>query len=146
MSSRQSLTNEFDLSLLNDFDFSVWNTHNNSAESCAQKDSQEFNEVPYGEDKNYCMEANENIMSTYGVKKIGLYDAIVPLNSTKELSEEEINSIRPYIGKEFESQDESYDFYNRYAGNTGFSIRRHTTNKSRVEPFEVIQRIFCCNR
>ncbi|XP_026449205.1 uncharacterized protein LOC113349447 [Papaver somniferum] len=115
MSSRRSLANEFDLCLLNDPDFSVWNGHNNLAESCAQKDSQEFNEVPYeeeevdmyDEDKNYWMESYENIMSTDGVKNVGLDDAIVPLNSTKELSEEEINSIRPYIGKEFESQDEA---------------------------------------
>ncbi|XP_026379876.1 protein FAR1-RELATED SEQUENCE 5-like isoform X2 [Papaver somniferum] len=154
MGSRRSLTNEFDLSLLNDFDFSVWNARNNLAESCAKKDSQEFNEVPYeeeevdmyDEDKNYCMETNENIMPAYGVKNVALDDAIVPLNSTQELFEEEINYIRPYMGKEFESQDEAYDFYNRYAGNTGFSIHRHTTNKYRVEPFEVIQRTFCCNR
>ncbi|RZC54487.1 hypothetical protein C5167_013341 [Papaver somniferum] len=89
---------------------------------------------------------NENIIPVNGEKNDELDDEIVPPNNTKELSEEEINSIRPFIGKEFESQDEAYDFYNCYAGNIGFSIRRQTTNKSRVEPFEVIRRIFCCSR
>ncbi|RZC81913.1 hypothetical protein C5167_044487 [Papaver somniferum] len=51
-----------------------------------------------------------------------LDDEIVPPNNTKELSEEEINNIRPFIGKEFESQDEAYDFYNRYAVTKGYGI------------------------
>ncbi|XP_026399263.1 protein FAR1-RELATED SEQUENCE 5-like [Papaver somniferum] len=35
---------------------------------------------------------------------------------------------------------------NGFQGKTGFSIRWHSTNKSRVEPFEVIVRTFCCSR
>ncbi|XP_026428671.1 protein FAR1-RELATED SEQUENCE 5-like [Papaver somniferum] len=73
-------------------------------------------------------------------------DEVIAANDVKQLTEEELNHIRPYVGKEFDSQEDVYDFYNRFAGNIGFSIRSHSTNKSRVEPFEVIGRTFCCSR
>ncbi|XP_026398280.1 protein FAR1-RELATED SEQUENCE 5-like [Papaver somniferum] len=84
----------------------------------------------------------ENINSLDGEELNG---EVIAANSAKEPSEEELNAVRPYVGKKFESQDEAYDFYNRFAGKAGFSIRWHSTNKSRVDPFEVIGRTFCCS-
>ncbi|KAI3919307.1 hypothetical protein MKW98_030443, partial [Papaver atlanticum] len=59
------------------------------------------------------MENNEDVSSADGEQKNVIDDEVIPPSTAKELSEEEINSIRLYIGKEFESQEEVYNFYNR---------------------------------
>lgn len=50
----------------------------------------------------------------------------------------------PKLGMIFQSDDEAYDFYNRYARSVGFSIRKssstHRSDKT------VSRRIFCCSK
>ncbi|KAF3340994.1 Protein FAR1-RELATED SEQUENCE 12 [Carex littledalei] len=41
------------------------------------------------------------------------------------------DTVQPYVGREFMSADEAYNFYNAYAGHVGFSIRKNTRTKSR---------------
>jgi len=42
--------------------------------------------------------------------------------------------------------DEAYNFYNSYARNRGFGVRRKGIDKSRRPPHEIICRKFCCNK
>ncbi|XP_026458960.1 protein FAR1-RELATED SEQUENCE 5-like [Papaver somniferum] len=116
LNPEQNLTNEFDLSLLNGFDFSEWHAHNSLEESRAHKDFQMTNEIVYEEeediykeDTNKCTGNNEDIMSVDRENNDGIFDEIAAPKNTKQLPEEELNSIHPFIGKEFESQDEAYD-------------------------------------
>ncbi|XP_026400287.1 protein FAR1-RELATED SEQUENCE 6-like [Papaver somniferum] len=95
-------------------------------------------------DEETYIEDNGNINLLDRENDDELHDKEIAANNVKELTEKEINLIS--VGQEFESLDDAYDFYNRFAGKTGFSIRWHSTNKSRVEPFEVIGRSFCCSR
>ncbi|KAL5712141.1 hypothetical protein ACHQM5_014340 [Ranunculus cassubicifolius] len=72
---------------------------------------------------------------------------IVEINSNKiplDFIEEEINEPCPYIGLEFETQEESYNYYNRYAGRMGFSVRKYSLCKSHLTG-DAIGRIFCCS-
>ncbi|KAI3945056.1 hypothetical protein MKW98_009860, partial [Papaver atlanticum] len=55
-----------------------------------------------------------------------------------------MNEFRPYVGMEFESQDNAYAFYNRYAAKLGFSVRKHSTSLSRKDK-TVIGRTYCCS-
>ncbi|KAF3339869.1 protein FAR1-RELATED SEQUENCE 7-like protein [Carex littledalei] len=41
------------------------------------------------------------------------------------------DTVQPYVGREFMSADEAYNFYHAYAGHVGFSIRKNTRTKSR---------------
>jgi zinc finger SWIM domain-containing protein 3 len=38
---------------------------------------------------------------------------------------------KPYVGLEFRTPDEAYDFYNNYAGRVGFSVRKASRASSR---------------
>ncbi|XP_026443709.1 protein FAR1-RELATED SEQUENCE 5-like isoform X2 [Papaver somniferum] len=124
--------------LLSEFDCSEDVTDNNRDLSPGKND-----EIQISSEETFTdMKDIENINSLDGEELNG---EVIAANGAKEPSEEELKVVRPYVGKEFESQDEAYDFYNRFAGKTGFSIRWHSTNKSRVDPFEVIGRTFCCS-
>lgn len=50
----------------------------------------------------------------------------------------------PCVGIEFNSHEEAYDYYNRYAFDVGFSVRKNTTNKSRITG-KLIGQTFCCS-
>ena len=50
------------------------------------------------------------------------------------------------LGQQFSTDDETYNFYNAYARNRGFGVRRKGIDKSRRPPREVICRKFYCNR
>ncbi|KAL0922288.1 hypothetical protein M5K25_006261 [Dendrobium thyrsiflorum] len=51
----------------------------------------------------------------------------------------------PKVDMEFETEQEAYDFYNRYAFEMGFSIRRSSRHLLR-KGGEVKDRTFCCSR
>ena len=52
------------------------------------------------------------------------------------------------LGQQFFTDDKAYNFYNTYARNRDFSVRRKgiREDKSRRTPHEVICRKFCCNK
>nr|DAD48971.1 TPA_asm: hypothetical protein HUJ06_018908 [Nelumbo nucifera] len=50
----------------------------------------------------------------------------------------------PEIDMEFESEERAYNFYNKYGGKVGFSIRRSWANK--CKDGVVRRRLFCCSR
>ncbi|KAI3939292.1 hypothetical protein MKW92_022956 [Papaver armeniacum] len=49
----------------------------------------------------------------------------------------------PFIGLQFASQDEAYEFYNAYAKEKGFSIRKSRIERSRVD-HSMISRLYVC--
>ena len=51
-----------------------------------------------------------------------------------------------FLGKQFSTNDEAYNFYNSYARNRGFCVRRKGIDKSRRPPHEFICRKFYCNK
>ena len=64
------------------------------------------------------------------------------MNAHGEMS----GSSDKFLGKQFLSHMEAYNFYNSFARNRGFSVRRKGTDKSRKPPHEIICRKFCCNK
>ena len=50
-----------------------------------------------------------------------------------------------FLRKKFASDDEAYNFYNAYARNMGFRVRKKEINKSRRPPHEVLCRKYYCN-
>ena len=64
------------------------------------------------------------------------------MNAHGEMS----GSSDKFIGKQFLSDMEAYNFYNSFARNRDFSVRRKGTDKSRKPPYEIICRKFCCNK
>ncbi|MCL7037455.1 hypothetical protein MKW94_026412 [Papaver nudicaule] len=67
----------------------------------------------------------------------------IPMETDIGVSKE-IEIEVPKLGMIFQSDDEAYDFYNRYARSVGFSIRKssstHRSDKT------VSRRIFCCSK
>jgi MULE transposase domain/FAR1 DNA-binding domain/SWIM zinc finger len=53
----------------------------------------------------------------------------------------DVGEIRPYVGMEFGTTDEAYNFYNAYAGHFGFSVRRNSFTKSKKGVSSIR---FCC--
>ncbi|KAK6936413.1 FAR1 DNA binding domain [Dillenia turbinata] len=49
------------------------------------------------------------------------------------------------IGMEFESDEHAYNFYNKYAGLVGFSVRKDWVNRSKVHG-KVVSRKFTCSK
>ncbi|XP_043698176.1 protein FAR1-RELATED SEQUENCE 5-like isoform X2 [Telopea speciosissima] len=49
----------------------------------------------------------------------------------------------PYVGLQFESEDEAYEFYNAYAMEKGFSIRKSRVERSKVDK-SVLSRKYVC--
>ena len=64
------------------------------------------------------------------------------MNAYGEMS----GSSNNFLGKQFFTDVEAYNFYNSYAKNRGFGVRRKGIDKSRRPPHEVICRKFCCNK
>ncbi|KAF7801264.1 protein FAR1-RELATED SEQUENCE 5-like [Senna tora] len=54
------------------------------------------------------------------------------------------SDLTPYVGMEFETEEHAYRFYNAYAGFIGFSVRKHWTNKSRVDQITILSQKFVC--
>lgn len=55
-----------------------------------------------------------------------LVDGLENNDDSKSLVHNNIShELIPYIGMDFESKEEAFDFYNRYAKEVGFSIRKH---------------------
>jgi zinc finger SWIM domain-containing protein 3 len=53
--------------------------------------------------------------------------------------------MTPKVGMKFNSEQEAYDFYNAYASEIGFSIRRssyHYMGNTKI----IKNRTFCCSR
>ncbi|XP_042483618.1 protein FAR1-RELATED SEQUENCE 5-like [Macadamia integrifolia] len=58
-----------------------------------------------------------------------------------------LNDARePQVGMLFNSEQEAYDFYNSYGRAMGFSIRRHTVNKSKKDKMTITSRRFVCSK
>ncbi|XP_062101001.1 protein FAR1-RELATED SEQUENCE 5-like [Humulus lupulus] len=53
------------------------------------------------------------------------------------------DEVIPKVGMEFETEEEAYNFYNTYAYNVGFSIRRSKGHKDKDGKMK--DRIFCCS-
>ncbi|KAK6913032.1 FAR1 DNA binding domain [Dillenia turbinata] len=51
----------------------------------------------------------------------------------------------PKLGMGFESEDHAYEFYNKYAGRVGFSVRKDYVNRSKIDG-AVASRRFTCHR
>jgi len=51
-----------------------------------------------------------------------------------------------FLGKQFFMDDEAYNFYNSYARNRGFDVRRKGIDMLQRPPHEVICRKFCYNK
>ncbi|KAI9176998.1 hypothetical protein LWI28_009712 [Acer negundo] len=59
------------------------------------------------------------------------------------VKDEEVTYVIPKVGMEFESEDQAYKCYSRYAVLEGFSIRKDFVNKSRVNGAVVSRRYTC---
>ncbi|KAK2661581.1 hypothetical protein Ddye_000155 [Dipteronia dyeriana] len=53
--------------------------------------------------------------------------------------------VKPKLGMGFDSEDHAYDFYNAYAGQVGFSVRKDYVNRSKIDG-AVASRRFTCFR
>lgn len=49
----------------------------------------------------------------------------------------------PYVGMEFNTEEEAYNFYNEYARVVGFSIRKSACHKD--SKGNTLDRIYCCS-
>ncbi|KAJ4783065.1 Protein FAR1-RELATED SEQUENCE 5 [Rhynchospora pubera] len=65
-------------------------------------------------------------------------DADAPLDNAA------IAQMLPEVGMEFQSEDKAYEFYNRYAGQVGFSVRKSSSDKSSENVTR--SRTFVCSR
>ncbi|KAF9589136.1 hypothetical protein IFM89_019186, partial [Coptis chinensis] len=90
-------------------------------------------------------------VTTDGVEEIytegGINDNFeenIAVNNDDTNNFENVNLHCPCVRIEFDSHDDAYEFYNRYAGQVGFSVRKSSTCKSKPSN-ELIGRIFCCS-
>lgn len=56
-----------------------------------------------------------------------------------------VKTNEPYIGLEFDDLDEVYNFYNCYARNSGFGIRKNSSSKSRITG-NLIWKSYVCDK
>ncbi|XP_042508163.1 protein FAR1-RELATED SEQUENCE 5-like [Macadamia integrifolia] len=54
--------------------------------------------------------------------------------------------IKPHVGMVFNSEQETYDFYNGYGRTKGFSVRRDWVQKSIKDNKTITSRVFVCNK
>ncbi|OMO53636.1 hypothetical protein COLO4_36684 [Corchorus olitorius] len=58
------------------------------------------------------------------------------------VNEEEV-SIKPHVGLPFDSKEETFDYYNKYAYQKGFSVRKGATRKSKKDGNVIGRRLVC---
>ncbi|XP_072978354.1 protein FAR1-RELATED SEQUENCE 5-like isoform X2 [Typha angustifolia] len=66
------------------------------------------------------------------------------IDSDAPLDDAAIAKLVPEVDMEFESEDKAYEFYNRYAGHVGFSVRKSSSDKSSENVTR--SRTFVCSR
>ncbi|XP_042490703.1 protein FAR1-RELATED SEQUENCE 5-like isoform X1 [Macadamia integrifolia] len=102
-------------------------------------------DVGNDEEEHNCLDASEgnhdDVLADVENKN---GDAVSKAREEDVMKSNENNDLCPCIGMEFESQDDAYAFYNRYAIEMGFSARKSSTRKSQ-RTSEIIGRCFCCS-
>ena len=69
-------------------------------------------------------------------------DRLEDLNMANE--EIDVNNVeKPYVGMKFESDDDAYVFYNRYAKTMGFGVRKGVVRRSKKDGCVIGCRFFC---
>ncbi|XP_043700081.1 protein FAR1-RELATED SEQUENCE 5-like [Telopea speciosissima] len=53
---------------------------------------------------------------------------------------------KPFIGMQFNSENEAFEFYNSYGGILGFSVRREFVNKCKKDKMTITSRRFICSK
>ncbi|OMO50386.1 hypothetical protein COLO4_38100 [Corchorus olitorius] len=97
-----------------------------------ENEDHEDNECEGEDDKdNECEGGNECDSENVIGNKITVYE-----------NEEEV-SVKPHVGMVFDSEEEAYDYYNRYAYQKGFSVRKGATRKSEKDGNVIGRRLFC---
>lgn len=66
------------------------------------------------------------------------------IDSDEPIDDVAIARLVPEIGMEFDNEDKAYEFYNRYAGHIGFSVRKSSSDKSSDNITR--SRTFVCSR
>ncbi|KAL7183030.1 hypothetical protein ACSBR1_041670 [Camellia fascicularis] len=54
------------------------------------------------------------------------------------------NNSMPFVGMEFDSEEDAYEFYNEYGRIVGFSIRRDYHTKSKKDGIMINRKFVCC--
>lgn len=92
-------------------------------------------------------------MSGCEVNVVATQNSIVATNDGQHISLGASNEVKydgevPYIGKEFNSHEDAYRYYNAYAMKMGFGIRRESMDKSRKlsTPGLIVSRTFVCSK
>ncbi|KAF6152801.1 hypothetical protein GIB67_004630 [Kingdonia uniflora] len=87
---------------------------------------------------------------TIGTKGIAMHESTIGDRNTAETTERDDNNAslvklgsEPYMSLQFGSQDEAYEFYNAYAKEKGFSIRKSRIERSRID-HSMISRLYVC--
>ncbi|XP_042495170.1 protein FAR1-RELATED SEQUENCE 5-like [Macadamia integrifolia] len=62
------------------------------------------------------------------------------------LSRTSINELEPFVGMEFETEDDAYNHYNNYAREMGFSVRKFRVERSRVDNHILARSFVCANQ
>ncbi|KAJ4953101.1 hypothetical protein NE237_029933 [Protea cynaroides] len=102
-------------------------------------------DVGSDEEEHNCLDGSEgNHDYVLGDVESKNDDAVSKARDEDVMKSNESNDLCPSIGMEFESQDDAYAFYNRYAVEMGFSARKSSTRKSQ-RTGEIIGRCFCCS-
>lgn len=71
-------------------------------------------------------------------------ESSLPLVAMMEGNEGEEIDLKPKIGMYFETEDDAYEFYKKYAEGIGFVVRK--SHKSRNTRLAVTKRWFVCHR
>ncbi|OEL19653.1 hypothetical protein BAE44_0019329 [Dichanthelium oligosanthes] len=66
------------------------------------------------------------------------------IDSDAHIDDATVAKMVPEVGMEFDDEDKAYEFYNRYAGHLGFSVRKSSSDKSAENITR--SRTFVCSR
>ncbi|KAL6660224.1 hypothetical protein ACP70R_002346 [Stipagrostis hirtigluma subsp. patula] len=66
------------------------------------------------------------------------------IDSDDQVDDATVAKMVPEVGMEFDNEDKAYEFYNRYAGHIGFSVRKSSSDKSADNITR--SRTFVCSR